>query len=135
MKTGKILTLVILLVALGQLARAQAPEAKAPAPKYDVHSEVTLKGTITDISERNCPISGSMGFHFNLKTADGSSIEVHVATSKFIKDYEVSLNKGDQVEVVGSKAKFEGADIIMAREVTRGTDVFVFRFKDGKPAW
>ena len=127
--------LVILLIALGQIAVAQAPEAKTPAPKYNVSSEVTLKGTITDISERNCPISGSMGFHFTLKTADGNTIEVHVATSKFVKDYEVSLNKDDQVEVVGSKVKFEGTETIMAREVTRGTDVFVFRFKDGKPAW
>jgi hypothetical protein len=135
MKIGRILISVVLLVALGQIAMAETPEANATAPKYDVKNEVTLKGTITEISERNCPISGSMGFHFTLKTADGNTIEVHVATSKFVKDYDVTLNKDDQVEVIGSKVKFQGADTIMAREVTRGTDVFVFRFKDGKPAW
>ena len=135
MRIGNVLVSAILVIGLGVFAAAQKAETNAPAPKYDPATEVTLKGTITDISERNCPISGSMGFHFILKTVDGNTIEVHVATSKFVKDYDVSLNKGDQVEVIGSRVKFEGAETIMAREVTRGTDVFVFRFKDGKPAW
>ena len=106
-----------------------------PVPKYDLATEVNLKGTITDISDRNCPISGTMGFHFVLKMEDGKTIEVHVAASRFMKDYGLALNKGDEIRVIGSKVKFGGTDTILAREVTRGEEVFVFRDKTGKPAW
>jgi hypothetical protein len=43
--------------------------------------------------------------------------------------------RGDKVEVVGSKVKFNGSDAIIARELTRGQDTFTFRDKDGKPVW
>ncbi len=135
MRIGSILISVILFLAFAQFAPGQTPPANATAPKYDPATEVTLKGTIAEISERHCPVSGSMGFHFILKMQDEKTIEVHVATSKFVKDYEIALNKDDQVEVIGSKVKFEGGDTILARQITRGDDVFVFRFKDGKPAW
>jgi hypothetical protein len=68
------------------------------------------------------------------KEADGKAIEVHLATAKFVKSYELAFSKGDR----GSnrqKVKFEGVDTIFAREVKRGGDTFVFRDKDGKPIW
>jgi hypothetical protein len=136
MKTWHItLWLAALVVLAAQIAAAQAQQAAPVVPKYDAATEATFKGTITDISDRNCPISGTMGFHFVLKLEDGKTIEVHVAASRFMKEYGLALNKGDQVEVLGSKVKFGGADTILAREVSRGEEVFVFRDKTGKPAW
>jgi hypothetical protein len=136
MKTWHItLWLAALVVLAAPIAAAQAQQAAPVVPKYDAATEATFKGTITDISDRNCPISGTMGFHFVLKFEDGKTIEVHVAASRFMKEYSLALNKGDQVEVLGSKVKFEGADTILAREVSRGEEVFVFRDKTGKPAW
>ena len=136
MKTWQIVLLIAaLLAAFGLVAASQTTDANKAVPKYDPATEVKLNGTIADISERNCPISGGgMGFHFILKTTD-QSIEVHVATSKFIKNYEVALNKGDEINLVGSKVKFNGEDAILAREVTKGTEVYVFRDKNGKPVW
>lgn len=135
MKFGRILASVILFVAMARYATSQAPDTNKALPKYDIAREVTLKGTITDISERNCPVSGGLGFHFVLKIQDGTTIEVHVATSKFVKSYEMGLKKDDKVEVVGSKVKFEGAETVFARQITRGDEVFVVRFQDGSPAW
>jgi DNA/RNA endonuclease YhcR with UshA esterase domain len=136
MKTWQIvLGMVMLLVAFAQVAAAQTSDSSKAVPKYDTATEVTLKGTIVSTSERNCPVSGAMGFHFVLKSKDEKTIEVHVATSKLMKSYELVLNKGDEVEVVGSKVKFEDVDTIFARQITRGEDMFVFRFKDGKPLW
>src|ERR1043165_9933083 len=129
MKFGRILASVILFAALARYTTAQTPGINKALPKYDIASEVTLKGTITDISERNCPVSGGLGFHFILKVQDGTTIEVHVATSKFGKSYEIGLKKDDKVEVVGSKVKFEGADTVFARQITRGDEVFVVRFQ------
>jgi len=136
MKTWQIVLLVAALLAASALiAASQANDASKAVPKYDPATEVKLKGTIAEISERNCPVSGgAMGFHFIFKTTD-QSIEVHVASSKFIKNYEVTLNKGDEITLVGSKVKFNGEDAILAREVTRGEEVFMFRDKTGKPVW
>jgi DNA/RNA endonuclease YhcR with UshA esterase domain len=130
-----VLLMGVLMAGFASTAAAQAAAGSKAVPKYDVATEVTLKGTVVDVSDRDCPVSGGMGFHFNLKQADGQIIEVHVAASKYIKDNDMRLNKGDQIEVTGSKVKFEGVDTVFAREATRGNDTFVFRDKSGKPVW
>jgi len=128
-----VLLLVFLLVA--STASLGAPQSSAPVPKYDTATEGTFAGTIVSISDRVCPVSGGMGFHFVLKLSNGPTIEIHVAASKFVKTYDIALNPGDRVEVVGSKVRFEGVETIFARSITRGNETFIFRDKDGKPVW
>ena len=107
----------------------------ASVPKYDPATEAVFKGTVEEVKDRQCPVSGGTGAHLILKLADATTIEVHLAPTKFESDYEIAFNKGDVLEVTGSKVKFEGVDTIFAREIKRGTDIFVFRDKDGKPVW
>jgi hypothetical protein len=47
----------------------------------------------------------------------------------------MNLQTGDQIEVTGWKTEFDGVQTIFAREIKHGNDVFVFRSKDGTPAW
>ena len=130
-----IILLATVLFAACVFTAAQTPQSSKPAPKYDTATEVTLKGMIAETADRICPVSGGLGFHFMLKQADGKLIEVHVSTTKFVKDYELSLKRGDDVKVVGSKVQMDGVDTILAREVVRGNETLAFRDKDGKPAW
>jgi DNA/RNA endonuclease YhcR with UshA esterase domain len=130
MKTKAILTLILGLI----LAPVLVSAADSAVPKYDKATEVHLKGVVQDVRDYQCPISGTMGSHITLK-ADTGIIELHLAATKYTKSYEIVFNKGDQIEVVGSRVKFEGADTILAREITRGTDTFTFRDGDGKPVW
>ena len=130
-----IILLATVLFAACVFTAAQTPQSSKPAPKYDTATEVTLKGVIAETTDRICPVSGGLGFHFMLKQADGKLIEVHVSTTKFVKDYELSLKRGDDVKVVGSKVQMDGVDTILAREVARGNETLAFRDKDGKPAW
>jgi hypothetical protein len=140
MKTRPVVILIFVVFlaltafALSASATTQA-NSSANVPKYDPATEATFKGTVEEITDRVCPVSGGMGSHLLLKLADGKTIEVHLATAKFVKMYELVFEKGDQIEVTGSKVKFEGVDTIFAREIKRGTDTFVFRDKDGKPIW
>lgn len=138
MKTWHIILIILLIVALfsifAPLASGQTPAPNNPVPKYDLATEATFKGTVVDTSERDCPVSGTMGYHIVLKH-DGATIEVHVAASKFMKAYDLAVNKGDQVEVIGSKVKFEGVDTILARELKHGEESLVFRDKKGNPVW
>ena len=59
--------LAVLVALLGCVALAanQAP-AKGTAPKYDKATEVKLKGTVMDVRDYECPISGTMGAHLTL---------------------------------------------------------------------
>jgi len=112
-----------------------ATQTSEAVPKYDPSTEAVFKGTVVEVRDRQCPVSGGMGSHVVLGLQDGSTIEVHLASTTFVKSYDLVFNKGDQIEVTGSKVKFEGVDTIFAREVRRGDDTFVFRDKNGKPVW
>jgi len=135
MKTWHVMILLIVLIAAVVPAFCAQKPASPAVPKYDVATEATFKGTVEEVRDRQCPVSGGMGSHIILKLSDGKTIEVHLATTKFVQQYELVFSKGDQVEVVGSKVKFEDVDTIFAREIRRGTDTFVFRDKAGAPIW
>jgi DNA/RNA endonuclease YhcR with UshA esterase domain len=134
MKIWLAVVLTLALTAIVTPAFAAGKSAQAGVPKYNPATEVTVKGTVDEVRDRQCPVSGGMGAHIILKTGD-KTIEVHLATTKFMKNYELVFNKGDEVEVKGSKVVFEGVETIFAREIKRGNDTFVFRDKDGNPVW
>ena len=123
---------ILLPVAL--LSFAQNAQ-KLAAPKYNPAAEAVYKGTIADVRDRQCPVSGGVGTHIILKLENGSIIEVHLATTEFTKMVEMNLRKGDSIEVTGWKTEFEGVETIFAREVKFGNETYVFRAKDGMPAW
>ena len=52
------------------------------------------------MKDRDCPVSGGKGAHLMLKQVDGSTIEVHLALSKFVNQYELVFHKGDVLEVL-----------------------------------
>jgi hypothetical protein len=126
--------LILSIAALGQATPNQSSPKKT-VPKYNPAAEAVYKGTVDDLSEHQCPVSGGTGSHIMLKLDGGTIIEVHLATVEFTKMVEVNLQKGDAVEVTGWKTELDGVDAIFARELRHGTDVYTFRTKDGKPAW
>ena len=138
MKTSRIIILMLAVFALVLTITPAAGQKSAPGagvPKYDPAAEATFKGTVEEVRDRECPMSGGMGTHLILRLSPSQTIEVHLATTKFVRAYDLVFNKGDVVTVVGTKVQFEGVETIFAREVTRGSETFVFRDKDGKPVW
>jgi hypothetical protein len=107
---------------------------KKGAPRYNPAAEAVYKGTVVDMRDRECPVSGGVGSHIIMQMGSGT-IEVHLATTQFTKITELNLQKGDQIEVTGWKTEFEGVQTIFAREVRHGQDVYIFRAKDGTPVW
>jgi hypothetical protein len=139
MKTSRIIILILAFVALlltiTPAVGGQGSASGVAVPKYDPSKEATFKGTVEEVKDRQCPVSGGMGSHLILRLSSDKTIEVHLATTKFVKAYDLVFNKGDMVIVVGTKVQFEGVETIFAREVTRGGETFVFRDKDGTPVW
>ena len=135
MKAWPVLLLIFALLVASAPLLAQQNQSNGAVPKYDAAAETVFKGTVDEVRERQCPMSRGIGSHLMLKLSDGKTIEVHLAPTKFVKAYELTFNKGDQLEVTGTKVNFEGVDTIFAREVKRGSDTFAFRDKEGRPIW
>jgi len=135
MKTRLVVALVLALgVAIVPLFAAQKPELKEDVPQYDVAAEAKYKATVEEIKDRECPISGGVGAHLMVKL-DGKIYEVHVGPAKFVKSYDAIFQKGDAIEITGTKIKFQGVDAILVRQISRGPDDFVFRDPKGNPIW
>ena len=108
---------------------------KAARFKYDPASETKITGVVEEVKEYQCPVSGTLGYHLVLRSGEQLHV-IHVAASKFLRDYEIEFAKGEQLEVLGVKVKLEsGEEGIMAREIKRGQNTYAFRDKDGNPLW
>jgi DNA/RNA endonuclease YhcR with UshA esterase domain len=127
--------LLVFAVILAALPAVFAQASSTVVPKYDKASEAVFKGTIIEIHDRQCPVSGGIGSHIVVKLNDGSTTEVHLSSTKFVKQYELVFRPGDAVEITGVKVRFQDTDAIFARKIKRGTDEFLFRDNDGKPLW
>ncbi len=121
----------LVLALLAPLLLAQ--DASEVSPKYNVNTEVTLKGTVDDIKEVPNP-KGQIGVYLMVKS--GSAItEVRLCPNSFLKEFEVVFHKGDDLTITGSKVRVNDKDVILAREIEMGNNKIVLRDKQGVPAW
>lgn len=129
------LTLVAIFVLLfvpSVLAQKPAESAgNNSSPKYDFATETKLKGTVEEVKLVPGPNEGT---HVMLKTGS-DTILVHIAPPEFLKDFEFPVNKGDQLQVTGSKLTIDGQEEVLAREITKGDNSFTLRDKKGVPVW
>jgi hypothetical protein len=100
-------------------------------PKYDISTETKLKGTVEEVK---LPAKGSEIAHLLLKTGT-DTVDVYLCPKSFLDDMGVSFSKGEEIALTGSKVKQGEADLILAREVVKGTDTLVLRDAKGNPVW
>lgn len=130
-------TVVLLLVAPAAFA-----QMGMHMPKYDSTTVVTVKGTVEEVQEITMKSgqTGQMqgmnhtGLHLILKTEAGS-LTVLVGPSSFVKENNFTFTKGDQIEVTGSKTKYNGSDAVIAREIKKGDKTLTLRDDKGIPEW
>ncbi|HSM87043.1 MAG TPA: hypothetical protein VLT16_12870, partial [Candidatus Limnocylindrales bacterium] len=100
-----------------------------------------MKGTVEEVQEgmmqrgqKTQTGMGHMGTHLVLKT-EKETLSVFVGPSSFLQQKNFSLEKGDQIEVTGSKVKQGESDVIIAREIKKGDNTITLRDESGVPAW
>jgi hypothetical protein len=126
------LRVVIALMLLAPLGLAQ--KSTDEGPKYDVKSEVTIKGTVEEIKEVPNP-KGQIGIYLMVKSG-GDILEVRLCPNSFLKEFEVVFNKGDQLTITGSKVKVEEEkQVILARQIEFGNNKITLRDPQGVPVW
>jgi hypothetical protein len=111
-----------------------AQKAQEPSPpKYDVHTETKMKGTVDEVK---LPPKGSEKEVAHLLVKTGADIvDVYLCPKSFLDDMGVSFSKGDEIVLTGSRVKQGEADLILARGVVKGTDTLVLRDEKGNPVW
>ena len=102
-------------------------------PRYDTATEVTLRGTITKV-ESHMGRMGWNGTHL-VVSFEGETLSVHVGPSTYVDQQGFSFAAGEQIEVTGSRIKFEGTDVLVAREIKKGEKVLTLRNSRGIPVW
>lgn len=113
-------------------ASAQTRPEPSP-PKYDLHTETKMKGTVEELK---LPPKGSEKEGAHLLMKNGSdTIDIYLCPGSFLQDMGVTFKKGDEIALTGSKVKQGDADLILAREVVKGTDTLVLRDEKGSPIW
>jgi len=123
----------LLLCAAPGLSQKTPPEANTNPPKYDLHTEMKTKGVIDEI---NVLSVGTRKDFTELIIKNGDDkLHIYVCPKPFQEELGISFAKGDQVAVTGSKVKQDTSDVILARELVKGTDTLLFRDDKGNPVW
>ena len=107
--------------------------AQTAPPKYDLDTETKMKGTVDEIKVPPKE-NGKEVVHLLMKNGE-DVVDLYFCPKSFMDDMGVSFSKGDELAFTGSKVKYAGADLILAREVVRGSDTLVLRDDKGNPVW
>jgi hypothetical protein len=102
-------------------------------PKYDVHTEMKAKGTVDEINI--LPLGTKKNLRELVIKSGEDKVHIFVCPQTFEEEMGISFTKGDEITVTGSKVKQEELDVILAREMVKGTDMLVFRDAKGNPVW
>lgn len=101
---------------------------------YNPATVETVSGVVESV-DRVTPMKGMYaGIHLVLKT-DKEAIAVHLGPEWYFERQDVKLEKGDKIEVKGSRITFDGKPAIIAAECKKGDNVLILRDNAGIPAW
>jgi hypothetical protein len=131
MKNLFIGALTLGILALAGLALAAKPASDTP--RYDRNAEYTIRGTVLEI-RTHTSTQGYEDMHLMLDTGHGT-FEVHLAPVAFLSQRGLTLAKGDEVVVTGSKTPWDAKDVVLAREIQKGDHKVVVRSTGGAPLW
>lgn len=104
-----------------------------PAVRYEPATEVVLYGTVKEVREKDAPAE-LKGVHVSLDV-DDKVYQIFIAPAAFLKIFDLMLQKGDSLQIRGSKIKFEGSDLVLARQLRRRSDILELRDAKGNPFW
>jgi len=122
---------LLLCVTPGLSQKAQQDDGSLP--KYDLHTETKTKGVVDEV---NLLSVGAREDFTELIIKNGDDkIRIYLCPKPFQEEMGISVNKGDQIAVTGSKVKQEGSDMILARELVKGTDTLLLGDDKGNPVW
>jgi hypothetical protein len=102
-------------------------------PKYDHQTEATTKGVVEEVNQ--IAFGTRKDFTEVVIRSGEDHDHTYLCPRPFLEEMGISFSKGDEIAVTGSKVKQGESDVILARELVKGTDTVEFRDDKGKPVW
>jgi hypothetical protein len=101
---------------------------------YNPATVETVSGKVESV-DKITPMKGMYyGIHLLLKT-DKETVSVHLGPGWYIERLDTKIEKGDKIEVKGSRVTMMGKPVIIAAEVKKGESVLKLRDDNGIPVW
>jgi len=101
---------------------------------YNPATVETISGAVESVGKIT-PLKGMYnGIHLMVKT-DKETISVDLGPEWYIERLDTKIEKGDKIEVKGSRVTLSGKPAIIAAEVKKGDSTLVLRDSAGIPAW
>ena len=110
-------------------AVAQGPGKGQGPANYSVAAEMTVKGAVQELKR-----GPQQGMHVILKTSD-STLELARGPACHQTEKKYELARGDQIEAIGAKSTVDGRDVLLVREIKKGSETMTFRDAKGFPMW
>ena len=123
-------TLSLLLIGTPALTQKSQQD---DIPKYDLQTEAKTKGIVDDT--KLFTLGSRKDFVELIVKGGEDKVSVYLCPKSFEDEMGITFSKGDEVSITGSKVKHDTGDVILAREVVKGTDTLLFRDDKGKPVW
>lgn len=123
---------MVLFGAMPAMAQKASQDASI-LPKYDLHTEMKTKGTVDEINL--LPFGAKKDLAEVIIKNGSDKIHIYLCPKTFEEEMGISFSKGDEIAVTGSKVKQEESEVILARELVKGSDTLVFRDGKGNPVW
>jgi hypothetical protein len=101
---------------------------------YNPATVETVSGTVESVNKITPMKRMYSGIHLLVKT-DKEIVDVHLGPEWYIERIDMKIQKGDTIEVKGSRVTFAGKPAIIAAEVKKGDGVLILRDNNGVPAW
>jgi hypothetical protein len=111
----------------------KAPPADSNLPKYDLQTEAKTDGVVDEVNQLS--VGTRKDFTELIIKSGADKLHIYVSPKPFQEEIGVSFAKGDHVSVTGSKVKQDTSEVILARELVKGTDTLMFRDNKGNPVW
>jgi hypothetical protein len=107
-------------------------------PRYESSSNIDAMMIVSDVKEVP-PGSALSGMHLLMRPEsskpNAETTDVYLAPDDYLKDFGCHFGKGDRLQVKGSKVKFNGSQIVLAREVRMESTTVYLRDEHGVPYW
>ncbi len=101
---------------------------------YNQATVETISGEVLSV-DKMMPMKGMRaGIHLTFKT-NKETIPVHLGPVWFIERLDSKIEKGDKLEIKGSRVTVNGKPAIIAAELKKGDKVLILRDSAGIPAW
>ena len=93
-----------------------------------------MKGVVQSVYLDTPPGVRTQAVYLSLKT-EAASIPVQLGPEWFVQKLPTKFEKGDAIEVTGSKVTVEGKTMVLATQIKKGAESIAFRSSSGVPVW